>query len=317
MKILILFMTLFCLEQTFASDLYMRSFGKPSDPALIFVHGGPGHNSQDFEWTTASKLASLGFFVVVYDQRGQGRSDVTQNPQDYSYQKYAEDLRAIIQEYQLVRPVLLGHSHGGAIALKFDQIYPGVVGKIILVSAPVNFWKSIESIQINCTSRYLKSGNTTDLAILNANFELFQKKDLSLDKEIGAVATVFGLGADPKCGLYRTAFPNSKSLELKQILSQNSVKIPEENLSYPMPNFLINEHYIYMDHSGWVQQHADYIFGIYGDEDGLFTPEVLQEIQSNLKGNPSPYRFQVLKGASHRLYTDQQDLFFSALMSIL
>ena len=45
--------------------LYINSYGSSQNQSIIFVHGGPGYDSQDFEWSTASALASAGFFVVV------------------------------------------------------------------------------------------------------------------------------------------------------------------------------------------------------------------------------------------------------------
>jgi pimeloyl-ACP methyl ester carboxylesterase len=68
--------------------------------------------SQDFEWSTAAALAADGFFVVVYDQRGQGRSKPATDPKDYSYQKYADDIKILITQLNLKQPTLIGHSHG-------------------------------------------------------------------------------------------------------------------------------------------------------------------------------------------------------------
>jgi len=107
-------------------SLYVDAYGDKSNPAIIFVHGGPGYDSQDFEFSTAVPLSAQGYYVVVYDQRGQGRSDLAQAPTDYSYKQYADDLKTIISQLGLTKPVLIGHSHGGPISLKFDQFYPGV-----------------------------------------------------------------------------------------------------------------------------------------------------------------------------------------------
>lgn len=65
--------------------LYISTYGDKSNSAAIFIHGGPGYDSQDFEITTAELLASKGFYVVVYDQRGQGRSDLAKDYTDYTY----------------------------------------------------------------------------------------------------------------------------------------------------------------------------------------------------------------------------------------
>ncbi len=54
--------------------IYSKAYGDPSDPAIIFLHGGPGYNCAGFEFTTAQTLLESGFYVIVYDQRGCGRS---------------------------------------------------------------------------------------------------------------------------------------------------------------------------------------------------------------------------------------------------
>lgn len=298
-------------------DLYVKSYGSPENPALIYVHGGPGHDSQDFEASTAQAVADEGYYVIVYDQRGQGRSRVVDDPQAYTYQRYSDDIYAIIQHYQLVKPTLLGHSHGGPISLKFDQMYPGVAGKIVLISAPVNFWKSIESIRANCSERYRRNGNWTDLAKLEGAFAILNDRNASFESQIGALATAFGLGLAKECDLYSTSLRTSEAENLRSIINRSRVQIPQENSFYPMANFLIFEQYFRLDHSEWVSKNAGRIYGIYGDEDGLFTPEVLADIQSILTGGKSSSNFILIKNASHSLFVDQQRQFISALNKAL
>ena len=84
-----------------------------------------------------------------------------------------------------------------------------------------------------------------------------------------------------------------------------------------MGNFIVNEQYIHVNQSDWVKKHGDYIFGIYGSEDGLFTPSSLSDIQADLISNKNPYRFQLINGAPHAVYIDQQDEFLNALMRAL
>jgi proline iminopeptidase len=296
--------------------LYVNSYGNQSDPALIFIHGGPGYDSQDFEWSTASKLASKGFFIIVYDQRGQGRSDIAKDPKDYSYQQYADDIKAIIGQYNLQKPILLGHSHGGPIALKFDQIYPGLISKIILVSAPVNFWKSLDSIRTNCIERYKAVKDTENTAKLNSAF-LNLNNNPSLKDEIIATSEVFQLGSNKPCDLYTPAKPTLDAINLRKEIKAKHISIVQENLFYPMANFIVNEQYIHVDQTEWVKQHGEYIFGIYGSDDGLFTSTSLREIQSDLVSNKNPNRFQLIDGASHAVYIDKQDEFLSAIMRVL
>jgi proline iminopeptidase len=296
--------------------LYVNSYGNHSDPALIFIHGGPGYDSQDFEWTTATTLAQKGFFVVVYDQRGQGRSDILQDPSKYSYKQYADDIKLIITQLNLNKPVLIGHSHGGPIAMKFDQRFPGLASKIILVSAPVNFWKGMESIKLNCTSRFTAINDTFNLNKLNNDFSILSGYPNLMD-EITAVGDMFQLGISKSCHLYTPSQPTTDAMALHNQLAKNYVRVAQENMIYPMGNFIVYEQYIHMDQTAWLQANADHVFGIYGDEDGLFTPNILEEIQKSLSLNTSPFNFQLINGASHAVYIDQQNKFIQAIANIL
>lgn len=296
--------------------LYVNSFGDKSNSAVIFVHGGPGYDSQDFEFSTAALLASKGFYVVVYDQRGQGRSDLAESPSDYSYKQYAEDLNSIIGGLGITKPTLIGHSHGGPISLKFDQFYPGVVSKIILVSAPIDFFKSLESIRTNCSERYSAIGDTANLIKLNSALATLNTKP-SPETEIASVAEVFQLGAQKPCDLYTPSNPTQEAMALHSEVRKLHIPVPQENLFYPMANFIINERYIYVDQTQWVKNNAEHIFGIYGSEDGLFTQKVLSDIQLSLSANPKPSHFQKIDSASHAIYIDQQDKFIAAILRVL
>ena len=100
-------------DSTKINGLYVNTFGDSSNPALIFVHGGPGDDSSNFEVTDATELAAAGYFVAVYDERGQGRSTYSSGMAAYNYSTYSDDLMSIISALNLKNPVLLAHSHGG------------------------------------------------------------------------------------------------------------------------------------------------------------------------------------------------------------
>ena len=122
---------------TATTELYVRSFGDPSRPAIVFLHGGPGYNCASFEITAAPILAR-DFRVVVYDQRGCGRSP-TGTADCYTFERSLADLSAVITSQGLRRPHFIGHSFGGAIALKFAETHPDALGTVVLVGAPVSY----------------------------------------------------------------------------------------------------------------------------------------------------------------------------------
>lgn len=87
--------------------------------------------------------ASLGFWhlgivrslsalcrLIAYDLRGHGRSEMT--PTGYSIPQMTDDLAALLDHLGLERVHLLGHSFGGAIALRFASRYPERVHSLIL-----------------------------------------------------------------------------------------------------------------------------------------------------------------------------------------
>ena len=75
MKLFIIFFSLLILSVSIqAQDIYSKAFGNKKGIPVIFLHGGPGFNCVNFEVTTAQKLADKGFYVIVYDRRGEGRS---------------------------------------------------------------------------------------------------------------------------------------------------------------------------------------------------------------------------------------------------
>ncbi len=108
--------------------------GKSSSP-LVFLHGGPGGSSFQFEQTAAKRLAQE-FTVVVYDQRGCGR---TQSPEDddYSIESLTQDLEGLRQELGSDKLVLLGSSFGGEIAMSYALRYPDHV-RFLLLEGPSN-----------------------------------------------------------------------------------------------------------------------------------------------------------------------------------
>lgn len=82
---------------------------------LLLLHG-LASNARIWE-LTAPYLAQAGLEVLAPDLRGHGLTD---KPQDgYGFEAYAQDLAALVQEWGLQRPLLVGHSWGAMLALDF------------------------------------------------------------------------------------------------------------------------------------------------------------------------------------------------------
>ncbi|MFL6673390.1 MAG: alpha/beta fold hydrolase [Massilia sp.] len=113
------------------ATLHVREQG--SGPALLMIHGLAGQMAH-YTYGVNQRLAGE-FRVVTVDRPGSGYS--TRHPgtaADLSTQAAA--LAALIDQLQLDRPLVVGHSLGGAVALTLALEYPERVAGLALV-APV------------------------------------------------------------------------------------------------------------------------------------------------------------------------------------
>jgi pimeloyl-ACP methyl ester carboxylesterase len=83
------------------------------DPALLLIHGWATQRSIFGPLVAAMSQAHR---VVAVDLRGYGESDAPM--QDYSVEGYADDVAWMAAALQLNRPVVIGHSLGGFVALE-------------------------------------------------------------------------------------------------------------------------------------------------------------------------------------------------------
>jgi proline iminopeptidase len=294
----------------YLDGLYVQEYGNPESTPLMFVHGGPGYYSWDFELTTAQALANLGYFVIVYDERGQGRSQPC-NSSEYNYKVYADDIKRILDHYQLPRINLLAHSHGGPIAVQFDTRYPNIADKIVLISAPVKFYGLVSSMFENIASFYQATNNLAGLrniseikVILDDNYDT-----LSDESKTICVASIFGLSY--AANLFSPSYRTPEAIELLKKFKENPISSNSGALS-AMPGFLKNEDYIHKDYYLHVNANNKRYCGIYGTEDKLFTPVQFGIIQLALESE-SNGNFALINGSAHAVYIFQQQLFFQAL----
>lgn len=100
-------------------------------PVLLFVHGWQGDRSI---WDPIVERLRDRFRCVAADLRGFGASSSAPGP--YTLEQYSEDLRALVKFLGLGRVVVIGHSMGGKVAVRFALDAPELVEALVLV-APV------------------------------------------------------------------------------------------------------------------------------------------------------------------------------------
>jgi pimeloyl-ACP methyl ester carboxylesterase len=107
--------------------IYYASYGKPSGPAVILLHGGLG-NGEHF----AHQVPALAdrFRVIAIDSRGQGRSTLAKGK--LSYHAMASDVVAVLDALQIKKASMVGWSDGGAIALALGIDFADRVDKLFV-----------------------------------------------------------------------------------------------------------------------------------------------------------------------------------------
>jgi len=115
--------------------------GTSVDPhPVVYLHGGPGARQGRFDQSIYGSLSREGFRVFLYDQAGSGMSDFLPKVGDYTVGRAVEDLEAVRKEIGADQMILVGHSWGSTLAVKYMSQYPGHVAKVILL-APGGIWR--------------------------------------------------------------------------------------------------------------------------------------------------------------------------------
>jgi pimeloyl-ACP methyl ester carboxylesterase len=101
---------------------------------LVLLHGGLGSSAY---WDPVVGELARGFRVITPDSRGHGRS--TNPAGELSYARLADDVAALIGALVLRRPVVVGWSDGGQVALELGVRHPGLAAGLIAGAAYPDF----------------------------------------------------------------------------------------------------------------------------------------------------------------------------------
>ncbi len=283
--------------------LYIKSFGNELDPPLLFLHGGPGYNCANFEATTAQLLADEGFFVIVYDRRGEGRSK--DKNAKFSFAETFDDIHSIYQKFSLEKSGLIGHSFGGVIATLFAEKYPEKINSIVLVGAPISLQATFKTIIVRSKEIYSAKNDS-----LNLNYiSILEKMDSSTLQY-----SSYCFSHAMQNGFYRPKNPSEEAKKIYGTYKTDTLLTKyASQMTYPGPQgFWKNENYTTLDlvtHLKKLKELKINIYGIYGKEDGLYSAKQINELEQIIGENNVKY----LDDCSHNVFVDQQNQFFEAL----
>ncbi len=286
-----------------AQNIYTKTFGNSKEKPIIFLHGGPGYNCANFEATTAQQLADNGFFVIVYDRRGEGRSNDANAK--FTFKETFDDLNAIYKKFNLSKATLIGHSFGGIVATLFAETNPAKVQSIILVGAPVSLQKTFKNIIEKSKNIYKTKGDQVNLNYIT----LLESMDTT-SIDYSSYCFMHAM----QNGFYSPKNPTAEAKNIYSKFGTDSILIKNASqMSYEAPQgFWKNEKYTTIDltkHLQALQRQQIKIYGLYGKDDGLYSVQQVTDLE-NLIGVSNLKYFD---NCSHNVFIDQQRAFIDAL----
>ncbi|MCU7808032.1 MAG: prolyl aminopeptidase [Candidatus Thiodiazotropha sp. (ex Semelilucina semeliformis)] len=110
-------------------QLYIEQVGNPKGIPILFLHGGPGAGCEPYHRRFFDPAA---YHVVLFDQRGCGRSTPHTKLENNSTWDLVDDIEAIRQSLGIERWLLFGGSWGSTLALAYAQSHPDRVLGMVL-----------------------------------------------------------------------------------------------------------------------------------------------------------------------------------------
>lgn len=113
-----------------SSGATLRAEVRGQGPAVILLHAGVADRRM---WQSTQSSLAKTYRTIAYDRRGFGETLTPDEP--FSH---AGDLDRVITHFNCQRPILIGCSQGGRIAIDYTLAHPGKVAALVLVATAVS-----------------------------------------------------------------------------------------------------------------------------------------------------------------------------------
>lgn len=146
---------------------YYRTGGEK--PPVVMLHGLADNA---LSWNRIPLLLEVEYDVVLVDARGHGMSGLDAHGAGLDVQ--ADDVTSLIDQLHLVKPVLIGHSMGAALAALLAARLPKVIRGTVLIDPP---WRDeAELVPSNGKERYDETFRDGVRKIKETNLEVLMAK---------------------------------------------------------------------------------------------------------------------------------------------
>lgn len=261
-------------------------------PVLVCHPGGPGFSSTYF-----GDLAALWeqFTLIMLNPRGTGASERPRDRTAYQIDDYVSDLEDLRNHLGLERMLLLGHSHGGVVAMAYASAFPDRVRRLVLASTLARFGPEQDKAMRQGMDKRVAQPWAADAI---AALEEEQAGQFATDDELSPI--VFR-----ELPLYFAHYGPSEAGYLdtlkSELVNADALKLFNEKI------------FTSFDLRGRMSAITAPTLVITGDEDFICGPVCAEEICNGVKGS----RLAIVGDAGHLLFVEQPQMFHDEVVSFL
>ena len=124
-----------------AGKLWVETRGTAAGRPLVVVNGGPGFDHRYLLTSPVWDQLAQSRRVIMYDQRGTGRSAAVKPGTPLTLADQLADMEAVRKSLGIEDVDLLGHSYGGALVMAYTARYPQRVKRLLIVDSAAPKWK--------------------------------------------------------------------------------------------------------------------------------------------------------------------------------
>ncbi|MHA1269555.1 MAG: alpha/beta fold hydrolase [Candidatus Helarchaeota archaeon] len=192
--------------------LYYEEYGSSDKPAIILIHGWTADHNR---WKDQVEVLKDNYRVITPDLRGHGKSDKDESIDYSSINILSDDLKGLMDNLNIQKAIIAGHSMGGMTVMQFTLDYPEKVEKLILVDTIAKFSYSFGRKLLTGISNILPYNSFIKLQISRAFRKGWDKEQINKLTELAL--------QNPKYVVYRF-YKAMKKFNVLEKLS--NIKVP-------------------------------------------------------------------------------------------
>lgn len=110
-------------------EIYVEECGNPDGVPVVFLHGGPGAGCESYHRRFFNPEA---YRIILFDQRGCGRSTPHASLQNNTTQDLIADMEQIREKLDIETWAVFGGSWGSTLAIAYAEAYPRRVSGMVV-----------------------------------------------------------------------------------------------------------------------------------------------------------------------------------------